>query len=87
MSHTPGPWHADEHMRIVGANGDLICDVDPFAMLPETQTNLALIAGAPDQHALLVKALDLVPRISEDDPMAGALAEWCRDVRAVIAKV
>lgn len=46
-----------------------------------------LIAAAPEQHALLTEALDLVPRISEDDPMAPALAEWCRSVRAIVAKV
>ena len=31
---------------------------------------------------LLTEALDLVPRISGDDPMAPALADWCRKVRA-----
>lgn len=35
-------------------------------------------------RALLVEALDLVPRISDDDPMAPALADWCRKVRATI---
>jgi hypothetical protein len=48
MTHTPAPWHADEHMRIVGANGDVICDVDPFDVLDAAQANLRLIAAAPD---------------------------------------
>lgn len=34
----------------------------------------------------LSEAMDLVPRISDDDPMAPALAEWCRGVRAALAK-
>ena len=33
---------------------------------------------------LLTEALDLVPRISGDDPMAPALAEWCRKVRTSV---
>jgi hypothetical protein len=45
-----------------------------------------LIEAAPEQNALLVEALDLVPRISDDDPMAPALAEWCKRVRIIIAK-
>jgi hypothetical protein len=48
MTHTAGPWHADEHMRIVGANGDVICDVDPFDALDAAQANLRLIAAAPE---------------------------------------
>jgi len=58
MSHTIGPWHADEHMRIVGANGDVICDVDPFDVLDAAQANLALIAAAPE----LLAALETVER-------------------------
>lgn len=45
-----------------------------------------LIATAPEQHNLLTEALDLVPRMSEDDPIAPALAEWCQRVRTVVAK-
>lgn len=37
-------------------------------------------------HALLVEAIDLVPRVSDDDPMAPALAEWCERVKVAIAK-
>lgn len=33
---------------------------------------------------LLRDALDLVPRISGDDPMAPALADWCRQARAAL---
>jgi hypothetical protein len=29
MPHSHAPWHADEHMVVRAANGDLICDVDP----------------------------------------------------------
>ena len=34
--------------------------------------------------ALLEEALDLVPRIGEDDPMATALLDWCRRVRVAL---
>ena len=35
-------------------------------------------------NQLLRDALDLVPRISGDDPMAPALADWCRQARAAL---
>lgn len=38
------------------------------------------------ERALLVEALDLVPRMSDDDPIAPALADWCHKVRAAIAE-
>jgi hypothetical protein len=43
-----------------------------------------LYAEPPRSTALLTEALDLVPRISDDDPMAPALAEWCGKVRAAL---
>ena len=39
-----------------------------------------LIAG-------LTEALDLVPRISDDDPMAPALAQWCRGAQTVLERM
>lgn len=33
---------------------------------------------------LLHDALDLVPRVSDDDPMVPALREWCASVRAAL---
>jgi hypothetical protein len=87
MQHTAGPWHADEHMVVRAANGDLICDVDPFDVLDAAQANLRLIAAAPEQYALLMEAHDLMSRVSENDPMAAALGEWCMRARIVIVKV
>lgn len=43
--------------------------------------------GAPQMQALLTEALDLVPRVSDDDPMAPALAEWCRRARALLHEI
>ena len=34
--------------------------------------------------ALLEEALDLVPRIDDDDAMATALLDWCRRVRVAL---
>lgn len=42
-----------------------------------------LITAAPAQFALLDEALDLVPRMSDDDPIAPALVDWCRRVRTL----
>jgi hypothetical protein len=60
-SHTPAPWHADEHMVVRAANGDLICDVDPFDTFEDkARANLALIAAAPELlHALKLLAADV----------------------------
>jgi hypothetical protein len=50
----------------------------------EAVANLA--EAAPGQNALLIEALDLVPRINKADPMSAALEDWCNKVRACIAK-
>ena len=42
---------------------------------------------ARSSFALLREAEDLVPRISEDDPMATALAEWMKRVKDLMAEV
>jgi hypothetical protein len=52
----------------------------------EDCANARLIAASPDQNALLIEALDLLPRVSDDDPMAPALAEWCRRAREVVSR-
>lgn len=43
-----------------------------------------LYAEPPRAASLLSEALDLVPRISGDDPMAPALADWLRKVKAAL---
>lgn len=43
--------------------------------------------GAPQMQALLTEALDLAPRVSDDDPMAPALTEWCRRARALLHEI
>lgn len=48
----------------------------------EYEARCRLEKGAPQMQALLTEALDLVPRVSDDDPMSSALAEWCQRVRA-----
>jgi hypothetical protein len=35
-------------------------------------------------RALLADALDLAPRMSDDDPIAPALADWCWRARAAL---
>ncbi|MDH5527208.1 MAG: hypothetical protein OEY97_07870 [Nitrospirota bacterium] len=42
--------------------------------------------AAPDMYDTLIKALEYLPYVSEDDPMASALVELCRDIRVAIAK-
>jgi hypothetical protein len=84
-NHTPGQWKVEKFndtkswsIYAYGGSRSLASVRD--------EANARLIAAAPEQNALLVEALDLVPRISEDDPITPALAEWCRRVRAVIQK-
>lgn len=43
--------------------------------------------GAPAMRELLSEALDLVPRISDDDPMAPALADWCHRASATLHEI
>jgi hypothetical protein len=83
MPHTPAPWHADEHMRIVGANGDVICDVDPFDVLDAAQANLALIAAAP----ALLEACQMVLEYENQRGDPSATAQIIREtLNAAIAK-
>ncbi len=51
----------------------------------EQLANARLMAAAPALCDLLHEALDLVPRINDDDPMAPPLAEWLRRVRTTLA--
>jgi hypothetical protein len=61
MTHTAGPWHADEHMVVRAANGNIICDVDPFDTFEDkARANLALIAAAPELLQWLLVVLDQV---------------------------
>lgn len=98
---TPGKWQVIQPEQVQGTDewqGLMILDgsrrtlAEIFSVRTtgndiEPQANARLIAEAPAQHGMLVEALDLVPRISDDDPMAPALAEWCRNVRALLAKI
>ncbi|HWW29934.1 MAG TPA: hypothetical protein VNY80_07980 [Steroidobacteraceae bacterium] len=91
MTHTAGPWHADEHMRVVGANGDVICDVDPFDVLDAAQANLRLIAAAPDLRMALTAMLQLFGKPQQEEYIDGGVSYdlACRVVeqaRAAIAK-
>lgn len=90
-AHTPGPWsqYAGDPLVIVNADGSSLGEAsagDPFIPFLQQLANAKLMAAAPTQHELLVEALDLVPRMRDDDPIAPALADWCRKVRAAIAE-
>lgn len=39
---------------------------------------------AEPARVLLEEALDLVPRMNDDDPIAPALADWCARVRSTL---
>jgi hypothetical protein len=75
-------------MRIVGANGDVICDVDPFDVLPEAQANLRLIAAAPELLAMCKASVELSDRNLK--AVAGVRTQECQElyeqVVAAIAK-
>lgn len=75
-------------------------DVDSFCRLPpvyrpasevlaelrEEAAALDFEAAEGEMRALLGESLDLVPRMSDDDPIAPALADWCTRVRVALAK-
>lgn len=68
---------------IIGPAGGRISYLDDDV----TETKGKLLAAAPTFYKLLDEAIDLVPRISDDDPMAPALADWVRKVRAAMSEV
>ena len=91
--HTPGPWFVDTTNPDAPfgicqdvENGWGIAEVKTFAPEGSDTANARLIATAPEQHDLLIEAVDLVPRINDKDPMAPVLADWCRKARAAIKK-
>ena len=99
MKHTRGPWRVitrdrtskpDRFGRTIETHEIFINGADGLGSIAKLyvghDSDARLIAAAPEQHDLLIEALDLVPRISEDDPIAPALAEWCRKARAAIVK-
>lgn len=62
-------------------------NAEPMLLEAYRQESAALAALSREvegQARLLRDALDLVPRISDDDPMAPALADWCRSARAAL---
>lgn len=93
---TPGPWRPDISnpgwADKDGTPGYYMCIKAGCGYWPDgfnltgfgTAADEALIIAAPDMHALLTEALDLIPRMSEDDPVAPALAEWCGKVKEVL---
>lgn len=95
--HIPGPWYLRKieggyrrtpkiEIRTVnsGGIGNLIASIPAIIDADDAESTAKLIAAAPAMHELLTEALDLVPRISEEELIAPALADWCRNVRAVI---
>lgn len=83
--------HIEKHgttVTIVDANDETVALLEHQI---SDGRNAAEIVRRVNLHDDLVEALrestDLVPRISGDDPMAPALADWLRNVRAVLAKV
>lgn len=94
MKHTPGPWEVElisdqrawGYVRNVGWTPGDCAIARVMRHNRDYEANARLIEAAPDQYDLLTEALDLVPRISDDDPMAAELFEWCRKARAAIAK-
>lgn len=95
IKHTSGPWIVEaltdgNTFKVISQDyGTIVVVADPLAnelnRSEELEANAKLIAAAPSQHDLLIEALDLVPRIGDDDPMAPALADWCRRVKALIS--
>lgn len=80
--------HEIADLWVIDENGRMrVSDASEAAM----RERAAEIVRRCNLHDELVEALrestDLVPRISGDDPMGPALADWLRNVRSVLAKV
>jgi len=83
-------------MRAVRAIHAACCDAESMSVMefcPVCNTDVVREAriidretAAPDMYDTLIKALEYLPYVSEDDPMASALVELCRDIRVAIAK-
>jgi hypothetical protein len=58
------------------------CDLDEIRYYPRRRHELE--RQLTQARALLADALDLAPRMSDDDPIAPALADWCWRARAAL---
>lgn len=55
--------------------------------MPRPDAAKPLLMAAPELVTLIVNALDLAPRMNDDDPIAPALAEWCTQARAILERI
>jgi hypothetical protein len=84
------PQGAEPVNQCDGCRRGLVLDRDihrnnsGFPVMGCTAHLYAAPQGAEIARELLVEAMDLVPRMSDDDPIAPALAEWLRKVRAAV---
>lgn len=68
----------------------VFCLVGPSATPPDKPSNTPadirseLTRALEKAGGLLAEGIDLVPRVSDDDPMATTLLDWCRRVRAFV---
>lgn len=96
--HTPGPWFVDEANPdlVQIANGDYICEVNPFSFSlsnhdeEQCEANARLIAGAPElldaaDNALNTLIACCVPAGGVDDRRT--ILEAQQMLRAAITKV
>lgn len=81
---TPGEWWASG--LEVGSGPVMAVKIAKVSgsSYQEALANASLIAASKGMYSLLDEALDLLPRINDDDPMVPALVEWCRNARALM---
>jgi hypothetical protein len=87
MTHTPGPWIAENGK--VKAGGFEYLPTHDGAALTEWEANARLIAASPEMLAALKRILPWIPITSAAEGGASAGSENVRaadDVRAAIAK-
>lgn len=96
--HTPGPWTATESRKnewmIIAPDLDLARILHNGRPHPDGKrgmhaamaANARLIAAAPDLVEALKLFEDLCPRVSDDDPIAPALADAVKQARDALAK-
>lgn len=85
-THTPTPWYINIRTRSCSIESgdrdyevaDHVGDVDAVHIVRCVNAHDALVAA-------LAEFLDLCPRMSDDDPIAPALADACCIARAALA--
>ena len=93
VKHTQGTWEAAGNcVRTQFTHGDttqrgwLIAECSLGAL--DGEANARRIVQCVNAHdelvSLIDEARDLCPRMSDDDPIAPALADWCRRARAAL---